>query len=190
MSITTFFGNLGRSAVELGQRIGDSITEPFQVTTPPFIPAPSAENYNINVPTQTKTSIPIPQRKPQIPTTSQSGGGITGFLNNAGTLFGQVGQIAETGVKTFFGVKSQIEQFKTAQELEDIKLKAVRQSAEQAPPAAQVLLPSFSDFVNDPREAASQVVPAALAGSGAISAGSNILSFGGLAAAAYFLTRR
>ena len=130
-------------------------------------------------PTVSAGGVPIPQRKPNPPVVisnpapAQVGGFSLGklgdFLNSAGKT---VGGVAET----FFKTKSQIEQLKTAQELEKIKLRSVTESAQNAPAPAQVILPTVADFINDPREAVSRVTPAALAGSGAFNAGISSLA--------------
>lgn len=118
------------------------------------------------------TDVPYPQPKPAVPedfggqpiNTASTGGGFFDSAAKLGDIFGKA-------VTTFYGAKSQAAQLKTATELEKIKLKAVTSSARQAPAAAQVILPTFSDWLNNPSEAASRVTPAALAGSGAIQGG-------------------
>lgn len=146
---------------------------------------------------------PIPQRKPTVPSVYKNPssqqtsapvssstiggfdlGGVGDFLNRAGKTIGGVAE-------TFFRTKSEIEQLKTAQELEKIKLEAVTQSAKNAPAPAQVVLPTVADFIDDPRAAASQVTPSALFGSGAIQSGisSMALIIGG-GVAIYMLAKR
>lgn len=132
-------------------------------------------------------SVPIPTRKP----TSVSSSAPSGFsLGGVGDFLKGLGDTVSSGFTTYFDTKSKIAQLETAQELEEIKLKTVQQSAQQAPPAAQVILPTFSDFLNDPREAASRVTPAAIAGSGVVQGASNIALYALVAGGLYLALRK
>jgi len=114
---------------------------------------------------------------------SWSLGGVTDFLKGAG-------EAIKVGAEGYFGAKSQLNQVKTAQEIEKIKLDAILTSSRAAPAAAQIILPTFSDFLNDPREAASRVTPAALAGSGVIQSGMSLLTIGAVIGAIVLFARK
>lgn len=159
MSLSSFFEGLGDKI----SGVFGSNPAPTQTTSPVLV---------------TKTStVPLPTHKPAYPgpvTPTTSGQGFS--LGGIGDFLSDLGDTVESGVKTFFGVKSQYEQVKTAQELEKIKLAAVTSSAANAPAPAQIMLPSFSDWLSNPAEAASRVTPAALAGSGVIQTGLSSLA--------------
>ena len=145
-------------------------------------------------PTVTKVPTPVAAPKPVAKTTAAkpvsstsffdtwSLGGVTDFLKGAG-------EAVKVGAEGFFGAKSQYNQLQTAQEIEKIKLDAILTSSRAAPAAAQIILPTFSDFLNDPREAASRVTPAALAGSGVLQGGMSLLTIGLAIGAVVLLAR-
>lgn len=141
----------------------------------------------------TVSNVPIPQRKPVFTPAPTSNGQDTSsfgdFFSGIGNILKTVGDAAETGVSTYYGIKSKIEGLKTAEKLEDIKYAAVTKSAEQAPAAAQIYLPSVSDFLSDPIQAASRVTPAALSGSVGFNTGLSTLTLA-LGALGIFLVAR
>lgn len=159
-------------------------------STPPFVPA-SSSGAKISAPAQV-TRVPIPSVKPSftpagIATSSPTYAvpASSGFsFSNALSFLDKAAETASKGVQSFFQAKSMFNQAQTAQELEKIKLEAVTASAKQAPLPARVMLPSFADWINNPREAASMVTPAALSGSGIIQSGTSALVWivGGAAA--------
>jgi hypothetical protein len=128
-------------------------------------------NTAATIPTAT---IPKPTRKP----TQSSGGFFGGFSD----FVKDVGAGIKSGAETFFTVQSQIDQVELARDLEEIKFNAVRQAAKSAPQVAQIGLPTLSDFVANPRDAARQLTPAAITGStgvlGGISATTLLLAGG------------
>lgn len=179
MSISSFFGNI---ATKTGDFLGFDGQLGYQGVTN-TVPVPARKPAYTN--TGMQTTSPGIAGNVIYNTAPQSGfslGGIGDFLNKAAST-------VKEGFNTYFSTKSQIELAKTAQEIEEIKLQAIRQSAQQAPAAAQVILPTFSDFINDPREAASRVTPAAIAGSGAIQSGMNILTLGAIGVAIFLAAR-
>lgn len=128
------------------------------------------------------TSVPIPARKPAVPISTPVTPPVvkSGFdLNSIGSFLDKAAGVVEKGVTSFYSLKSAKEQLATAQELEKLKYEAITASAKNAPAPAQIVLPTFADWLNNPREAASMVTPAALAGSGFVQSG--------LSSAAYIL---
>lgn len=156
-------------------------------STPPFVPA--ASSVKVSAPSQVRT-VPIPSVKPAftpsgMATSSPNYASTSGFsFSGALDFLDKAAETASKGVQSFFQAKSMFNQVKTAQEIEKIKLEAVTNSAKQAPMPAQILLPSFADWINNPKEAASMVTPAALSGSGVIQSGTSALVWivGGAAA--------
>lgn len=114
----------------------------------------------------------------------------TGFFGTLGGFLKDATAVVSQGASSFFDAKSKIEQAKTALKIEEIKLKAVTQSAQNAPAPAQVLLPTFSDFIADPRTALSNMTPSVLLGSGLASTGLNLALIGVVAVGAIFLLRK
>jgi hypothetical protein len=144
------------------------IFENGEPTSPPVVTVPVFKTKS------TQSNVPIPGRKPAVVTTSTTAtpaNGTSFSFADVTDFLTKVGGVAEQGVKTFFTAKSNYQQLQTAQELEKIKLAALTSSAENASPAAQIVLPTVGDWLNNPSEAASRVTPAALSGSGIIQSG-------------------
>ena len=193
MGFSEFFSSIGNTLSRAADYVG--LDGQVGYKTPPLVPQSSDLPSPLIVPS--RGAVPTPATKPttaifrgqEITTSSPSTS--SGFsLGGVGDFLSNLGSTVESGFKTYFGVKSQFEQFNTAQELGEIKLQAIRQSAQQASPAAQVVLPTFQDFLDDPRAASQMVLPAALQGSGALGGGLNILTIGLIGGAIWFATKK
>jgi hypothetical protein len=174
--------------------IFQSVGNFFEGVTGGYWGGANANDATVKQPTETveMPSVALPTRRPDNLDTgaTSGGGGGGGFLSDIGDFLETAGGVVATGVETYYGAKSKFEQAQTASELDSIKMQAVRQSAAKAPAPAQIVLPSFNDWLNDPREAASRVTPAAIAGSGAVTGGISLVTLGLIGATIFLMARK